>query len=257
MNRVTARDEKLLHRLGEFGVLSTSQLRFLFFADVRKTTMLRRLRALESMQLLRRLRGLPDGSHGWCLTKKCASAIGVVPVGNGLNRHTLGHDVTLSQVRLALAGVGIGTEWTPEHVLRFEAWQSRKPHSTRPENIPDAVFTVETSRGGFAAVALELELTAKSTSLYKKTLKAYRYNQTLGMVWFLVPNIALGKKLERVWKKVGHGTLDRTLQWSLIREVLETPYDSILHDESAHGPLRERIIMKPPPAHGGAQTMSS
>ncbi len=156
-NQVTARDERLLRQLGDFGVLSTAQIRELFFVGVRKTTMLRRMRLLEERDLIRRLRGLPDGSHGWCLSLRCATALGFVGIGRRLNRHTLEHDVTLSQVRLALESVGLGTQWTPEHVLRNEAWRARKPHMPEPESIPDGVFTIEVA-GKFLAVAVELEM---------------------------------------------------------------------------------------------------
>ena len=46
--RLTPRDEALLCKLGDYCVLSTSQIHKLFFGDIRKTTMLRRLRLMES-----------------------------------------------------------------------------------------------------------------------------------------------------------------------------------------------------------------
>ena len=55
MNQVTARDERLLRQLGDFGVMSTAQIQELFFLDARKTTMLRRKRILEERDLIRRL----------------------------------------------------------------------------------------------------------------------------------------------------------------------------------------------------------
>jgi hypothetical protein len=255
MKELTPRDEKLLRQLGDFGVLSTAQLRATFFAETRKTTMLRRLRKLEKLALIRRLRGLPDGSHGWCLTLRCATALGFVGIGNRINRHTLEHDITLSQIRLVLQTVGLGAQWTPEHVLQHKAWQARKPHSAAPDNIPDGVFIVPYN-GSFIAVAIELELTTKNKERYRKTLRAYWWKRNIGMIWYLVPHEALGQKLDRVWKKVIEGGKDRHLRWSIIDELLNNPYDVRLHNQDGSVPLREVFAIKPPPAHGVAHPVS-
>ncbi len=255
-SNVTPRDQKLLHQLGDFGVLSTGQIRELFFPEIAKTTMLRRLRILEQWDLIRRLRGLSDGSHGWCLSQRCATALGFVGIGRRLNRHTLEHDVTLSQVRLALGSVGLGTQWTPEHVLRNEAWRARKPHTPEPENIPDGVLAIEVE-GKFLAVAVELELSAKNKDRYRKALKAYWWKHNLALIWYLVPHEALGRKLEHIWHEVTSGGPDIRLRWSIIEQVLKRPYDIVLRRKGGTRLLREITPMKPPDAHEVAHPMSS
>lgn len=253
MNCVTERDTKLLVHLGEYGVLSTNQIKDLFFSETDKGTMLRRLRILEEMDLVRRIFGLADGSHGWVLTRKCASRIGAIGVNGRLNRLTLDHDVTLSQVRLALESVVIGGKWTPEHVLRYEAWRGRSPYSGVPENIPDALYTIEVN-GNFVAVAIELEMTVKSTARYRKSLKAYRHKGQLGLVWFLVPTVAAGKRIERIWQELRCGIDDRRVRWSLTQELLSNPYDVVLHQAESQRLLRDITPMRPPvPAHPPAQ----
>ena len=251
---LTERDHALFRKLGDFGALSTAQVRELFFKDIRTTTMLRRLRLLEKRELLRRIHGLSDGSHGWCLTKRCAKQLGVEGIFRNLNRNSLEHDVTLSQVRMSLESVGLGATWVPEHVLRFKAWQDRSQSGKVPENVPDGIFTVEKS-GQYLAVAVELEMTEKNSDRYAKSLKAYFWKQSLAMIWYLVPNKALGLKLERIWKKMNN-SYDTRLKWTLISQVLKNPYDIEIHSQGTTRLLRDAITFKEP-AHSGAHPVSS
>ena len=251
---ITERDHALFQKLGDYGVLSTGQLRELFFKNIRKTTMLRRLRALERRYLIRRIQGLSDGSHGWSLTKRCAYKLGTEGVFKNINRNSLQHDVTLSQVRMALQSVGLGETWVPEHVLRFRAWQERNQNKKVSENIPDGIFTVE-SGGDYLAVAIELELNEKNSDRYAKTLGSYWGKQSLAMIWYLVPTRALGEKIERLWKKT-NGTSNTRLKWSIISQVLKNPYDIELHCLGTTRLLRNVITLRQP-AHTTAHTVST
>jgi hypothetical protein len=254
MRFTTQRDEDLLQKLGDFGVLSTAQIQHLFFKNAQKTTLLRRLRRLEALDLIQRIRGLPDGSHGWSLAPTGARSRGLIAIGRRLNRHTLEHDVTIGEVRFALERVGLGAGWMPEHHLRLRAWQSRKPGSSAPENIPDGVFSAE-AHGTYLAIAVELELHPKSTERYRKTLRAYRSRQNIAVIWYLVPYESLGRKLDRAWAQETRGYRDKRLRWSLLGEVLKTPESALLHNESGTIALRDLFTLKTP-AHGVAHPMS-
>jgi len=254
MRFTTKRDEELLQKLGDFGVLSTAQIQNLFFGKAQRTTMLRRLRRLEGLNLIQRIRGLPDGSHGWSLTPTGARSRGLVAIGRRLNRHTLEHDVTLGEVRFALERVGLGAGWMPEHHLRHKAWQSRKPGSAAPENIPDGIFSAE-AHGKYLAIAVELEFHPKGTERYRKTLRAYRSRQNIAVIWYLVPYESLGRKLDRVWALETRGYRDKRLRWSLLSDVLKAPESVLLHNESGAIALRDLFTLKVP-AHGVAHPMS-
>lgn len=252
---ITERDHALFRKLGDFGVLSTGQLRELFFKDIRKTTMLRRLRILEKRDLIRRVHGLSDGSHGWCLTLKCANRFGIEGVFRHINRNALEHDVTLSQVRMSLQSVGLGDTWVPEHVLRHRAWLERKQTGKVPENIPDGILTFE-KKGEYLAIAVELEMTEKNSDRYVKTLQAHRFKRTISMIWYLVPTKALGLKLERIWRK--YNTTNERLRWTLISQVLKAPYDIEINANGKSNLLRDYITMSSPiPAHSTAHGVSS
>lgn len=249
---ITNRDLALFKSLGHYGVLSTGQIWEIHFKEIAKTTMLRRLRALEEKDQIRRIHGLPDGSHGWCLTLTCARSFGIQGVFRHINRTSLVHDVALSEVRLKLKSVGLGETWIPEHILRYQAWENRIKHRRVAETIPDGIFTIE-HKGEHLAVAVELEINQKNSERYQKSFRAYYCKRNLGMVWYLVPNESLGRRLESVWKKIPSS--ETIFAWSLISNVLNNPYDIELHCDGKKRLLREFIAIHRP-AHSSAQGVS-
>ena len=120
--------------------------------------------------------------------------MGFVGISRNANPCTLTHDVTLSEVRFSLQSVGIGLDWVPEHVLRFRAWQARHPYEAKPENIPDATLTLQRP-GHSVPTAIELEMTIKNQARYEKIFRAYRWKQTFGCIWYLVPSTSIGERL--------------------------------------------------------------
>ncbi|MFM8314791.1 MAG: hypothetical protein ACKOA8_10935 [Deltaproteobacteria bacterium] len=249
---VTQRDLALFKSLGDFGVLSTAQVRELNFKEIRTTTMLRRLRVLEEKDQIRRIHGLPDGSHGWCLTVTCARTFGIQGVFRQINRTSLIHDVTLSEIRLKLKSVGLGDTWVAEHILRYRAWENRIKRRRVAETIPDGIFTIE-HKGEHLAVAVELEINQKTTERYQKSFRAYDCKRNLGMVWYLVPHLALGRRLESIWKKIP--SADTAFTWSLISNVINNPYDIELHRNGQKQFLREVTAIHRP-AQSSAQGVS-
>jgi hypothetical protein len=253
MVSLTQRDHSLITNLSEFGVLSTHQIWALNFKNARKTTMLRRLRILERNNKIRRIHGLPDGSHGWSLTLSCARELGVQGVFKNINRNSIHHDITLSQLRLSLKSVGLGDNWVPEHILRYRAWEARERIRKIPESIPDGIFTLH-KNNEHLVVAVELEMTPKNSSRYRKSFAAYYFKRNLGMLWYLVPNLSFGRRLEQIWLK--NYKENSRLYWSLISQVLQAPYDIELHKSGKKLLLRDILTIKNP-AHSPAQEVSS
>lgn len=151
----TERDKTLLNKLADYELLSTKQLRELVFPKVTKTTVLRRLRKLESEKLIRRVHVLRGGELIWTLT-----APGAIPIHRehfleNINRNTLEHDVTLNDVRLMFEKLGLVVGWHTEQALRRASGTKQK--TLEPQINPDAIISVKTVEG-IKAVALELEL---------------------------------------------------------------------------------------------------
>lgn len=74
----TARDLKLMEKLGQYGVLSTEQVAKTFFQNIAMTTVRRRLRLLEHAKRIYRVHGLDNGGVAWSLTKNVAQEMGAV-----------------------------------------------------------------------------------------------------------------------------------------------------------------------------------
>ena len=115
---VTNRDRDLLQNLSTCGVLTTSQVRRQFFNNAAATTVLRRLRMLQSNGLVRKSTGLSNGQVAWTLTAAGSSLIGQRPIATGINRNTLAHDVTLNDVRFALEKAAMAREWQGQAQLK-------------------------------------------------------------------------------------------------------------------------------------------
>jgi DNA-binding Lrp family transcriptional regulator len=251
--KFTERDKKLLRTLSDFGLLSTKQIQRLVFPKIRKTTMLRRLRLLEKRNLIRRIKGLNDGNLCWCLTTVGASSLGIEYPLRHINKNSLEHDITLNEVRLSLKTVSLGENWTSEHVLRAKTWKYKKSNSLEQNIIPDGIFTSK-ARTGYHAIAVELELSRKSKSRYRKILQSYHKKQHIGLLWYLVSNKNLGKLLEQEWNKI-----DKTnsgFYWSEVHQVLNDPWNIQIHNKKDSRNLRDLIDMTEP-AHLPAQAMSN
>lgn len=230
MECLTDRDAKVLDTLGAFGLLSTRQIAELFFPGTRKTTVCRRLRTLEERGIIRRVRGLPDGSVVWTLSRNAAHRRGLDGPSRNFNRNTLEHDVVLSDVRMALTRLGLGGHWIPEHELRRKAWKEHYQKGTRPEVIPDALLTVRAS-GEYRVIAVEVELKMKSRERYKKIFQSYGNKSSIWMIWYLVPTARMGKRIEALYNKVPSYLRSAGFMWSLLPELLEKPAETKLHNE--------------------------
>ncbi|MEW6056151.1 MAG: replication-relaxation family protein [Bdellovibrionota bacterium] len=250
---VTNRDSKLLEKLGSFGIFSTQQIQRVFFKEIDLSTVRRRLRKLEKADLIRRVEGLDKGGVGWCLTLKAARVVGIESPFFHFNRSTLHHEILLSELRLSLEAVGVGDQWTPEHVLRAEAWRTRSGKKPEKELIPDGICSV-VYKEEKQKVAIELELTLKHRARYEKVFNAYLKRKDLWGVWYFVPSERMGRILDEVWRKVNRNNRNDLFMWSLLNQALRDPWNLEVHFSGNRHPMRKLITMKQPSALPGAPT---
>lgn len=246
MTRLTQRDNSLLTTLGDYEFLSTRQLLLLAFPKIRKTTALRRLRKLETERLIKRVHGLAGGEFVWCLSINGAHRIHRDGCIDRINRNSLEHDVLLNDLRMAFERIKLVTGWRTEQSIRRAA--SNKKSESREDLNPDAIASVRTANG-VEAVAIELELFAKNSTRYRKTFRQYAYLKQLWAIWYLVPDIALGKRLAKEWTKATEGRGPQ-FYFLLVPEVLSPDAPITLHGISGN-----RIIQKS--AHTPADTVSN
>jgi hypothetical protein len=114
--KIQPRDRRLLSNLNRYGVLSTRQIRNIFFAGIAHSTVMRRLRKLEKKNLIGRVSGLEEGLCAWQLGAKGVSLLGVDTGFRYANRNTIEHEVKLSSLRIAPESVGLGADWVNDGV---------------------------------------------------------------------------------------------------------------------------------------------
>jgi len=243
MKTLMPRDKKLLALMERYQVLSTNQIRRLIFSDLAPTNMFRRLRLLEKRNLIRRNVGMRDHSYAWCLAAEGASALGTNAPRIFLNRNTIDHDVTLTNVRLALETVGLGEKWVDEMRLRRLAFTRVRNNPNDMVVIPDGILPVAT-KDGIRTIAVELELNSKNRRRYREIFKKYRKMDTLMWVWYIVPTPSLGKLLLEEWSKIEQWTVDPEPVWSTLTQVLNDPWNIEIHTADGKFYMRKFVKMK-------------
>ena len=143
MANVTKRDEALIKRIAELGMLSTNQIGELFFEGVVNTTVLRRLRILEASQLLRRVVGLDTKECLWIVTASGAQMAKVEIVKTKWSKHMIEHDHKLIALRLLLESVGVARAWMPEHETRSHMFKKYGLREIKNKIIPDGFIGIE------------------------------------------------------------------------------------------------------------------
>ena len=241
---LTDRDRMLLGILGDFGILTTAQISSTVFSGVATTTVLRRLRILATRNLIRKIKGLDNGQSAWVLTSDGASLSGQRVPQKFVNKNTLEHDVTLSQVRLALKTVGLGEHWQPEHVIRRLAWSDRRRREKELSIVPDGIFVAK-QKNTPKSIAVELELNLKSMSRYDEIFKRYHWVKSLWIIWYIVPNKNIGGAILKRWEKSSQLS-GAYLGYSLLSDVLNSPWEMKWHFQNEAPLIRNCIQMTRP-----------
>src|SRR5579859_4501608 len=189
--RLTNRDQAFLSLLYDYGLMTTEHIRRREYSGVRATTVLRRLRKLEEMKLLTRTRGTSRGGAVWWLTQRGGSKIGH-PHGYGhVNRNTLEHDISISDVHCALEEMSACQAWTSGHLLKRQAGaKSRR----REPLVPDGIAFLRTANG-VRALAIEVELSTKAKGRYRRVLEEYALKKSIAGLWYIVANRSIARSV--------------------------------------------------------------
>ena len=223
----TERDMVLLEQLESFGILSTQQIREIVFNNIDTRTVLRRLRLLKQRGWLLSSEGLPNGGMVWVLSRKGALLFNPEGETKPINRNTLKHDAIISDIRIQLERLGIVESWTPEHILKKKAtktlyeWEKKSFSRVEdPPTVPDSLFITK-QKGEMKAVALELELSLKSKTRYKKIFSRYKKKEELWCVWYVVLNKSVGESLIELWDKYALWG-DCMFAYSTLKEIFKS-----------------------------------
>lgn len=212
--QLTPRDLEIFKLMAKTAILTTAQIQKSTFSGVAATTVLRRLRKLETEKYIQRVDGLPNHEVAWALTLKGSNIIGYANPKRHFHRLSLVHDVKLSDLRLKLEDCGVAHSWIPEHEIRSAMARKHGVRRMQSATVPDGIMGVS-HKGVMESVAIELELHHKSQNRYKHIFQSYRWKENILAVWYLVPSKSLGKHLERLWL----GVSGRPVPWFLWSEV--------------------------------------
>lgn len=224
MNRLklTDRDFKLFKFLASTGFLGSSHIQEKFFAGAARTTVLRRLRMLESKSYIKRVLGLESQEILWMLTSKGAREVGVTVPKTHWSKNMLEHDYQLVDLRMSLEASGIVHSWMPEHQIRSELFKKHGPKDFQERVVPDGLIGIQVN-GKNESVALELELTLKNQTRIRKTLKRYLSKGGVYALWYVAPKMSILNSVWKHWQLNGGLQNKVKLHCSLLDEVLDSP----------------------------------
>ena len=231
--KITKRDLKLFEILFENGGLSTSQIQYVLTPHTQVNTILRRLRKLEEAGFLEKLHHLSGYERIWILKKKGALEIGRPQVlKRAFNPSTIQHDLLLNDLRFWFYKMGV-KRWVSDVQIRSQLLSKKKKKESPKRLIPDALFVVEDASGVKRSVALELELTAKSSKRYGRIFKNYGQKENLYALWYLVATEGLGKKIQKVHQEKGlFNEQGLRVFYSVLTDFLFHSEEAFLHDEN-------------------------
>ncbi len=229
---ITERDLKLFRAFDEFGILSTRQIRNLFFQELDRSNVLRRLRRHEKRKLLRKFYGLPKGELVWGLTERGARGIGSSTVLKTINRNSLEHDILAADIKMKLDACGIGANWISAYAI-----QRMKKEKIESDRIPDWVFTLHLP-GKSITCALEVEIHMKGKQRMELILDGYARKKDIPLVWYVVPSDSFGKKLLDQVSERGGFLENNWLVYSLFDEILNDPLNTRVCGQGSTAPIK-------------------
>jgi DNA-binding Lrp family transcriptional regulator len=227
---ITNRDRELLLKLHSYGMLTTNQVKKIVFNDIAVTTVLRRLRILETEHLIKRIEGLITSERLWALTEKGAVIADVKLYKRNFAKGLLDHDYKLLALRLCLEGHGIAHSWTPEHEIRSKVYKKYGLRTARDMLIPDGLMGVEMNENK-VSVAIELELTLKNKSKLNETFRRYQSKRETFAVWYIVPSRMIMNQVHRLWFDCGGSYTPIKIFYSYYDDVIKNPLSATLFSD--------------------------
>jgi len=248
---LTTRDQTILKDLQTYALFTTRQIAARYFPSVAMTTVLRRLRTLESEGYTQRISGLDGGQNAWALTKMSAERFFPQSSKVHFPRIILDHDLALTNLRLKLEEVGIVRSWRAEHEIRSKVAQKHGLTRMPSLIVPDGLMGIE-HKSINETVAVELELSAKNQTRYRKIFQDYSQKQNLWGFWYVVRTKSIGRQLMTAAKNSRFR--GPYFLWSLLDDVMSDPLNARIHSHSETYKIAQ--IWKPLIAHRPAQGMS-
>lgn len=230
---ITKRDLELFKKLSNYGMFSTKQVGKLFFDGVALTTVLRRLRALEDKNYLKRITGLKSQELLWVLTPKGAAIAKVTVPKRHWSKNMLEHDFKLLELRLLLEEQGIAKSWISEHTIRSMVVKKHGIRDSKDKVIPDGLMGIEVN-GQKMSVAIELELTMKNNRRIREVVRRYGSKYELYGVWYIAPKKFILDGVYRIWSDVQYRFTGTKLFASLLDDVMKNNRDATLMGEKPH-----------------------
>jgi hypothetical protein len=181
-------------------MFSTKQIIEMYFKKVNSSTVLRRLRAIEKENYLRRVGKLDSNEFLWGVTSKGGEHTGIDHFKTQWSKSMLDHDHKLVSLRLILERLGIVNSWTAEHQIRSMIYKKYYLREAKNKLIPDGLM--EASIKNYSeSMAIELELNLKNKERYQKIIYAYQGKDDLHAVWYIVTSLPIMNCLKDYWQK--------------------------------------------------------
>ena len=250
--KLTKRDNELLTGLSQYGMFSTKQIIELYFPDVNSSTVLRRLRAIEKENYLRRVGKLETNEFLWGVTSKGGEHTGIDHFKTQWSKSMLEHDHKLLSLRLILERLGIVNLWIAEHQLRSMIFKKYGLWDAKNKLIPDGLM--EASIKNYSeTVAIELELNLKSKERYQKIIYGYQAKEDLHAVWYVVTSQAILTCLKDYWKSSRSGSKLK-VYFSFFEDIKNLGVDAKMFGLDSAYLIKNYFDL---PAHLGAQEVST
>jgi hypothetical protein len=235
MIRMSNRDKRLFELLARYEIIGSKQIRKLLFTHIPETNFFRRMRELEKAKMIRRLGPMTDHSYAWLLGSKGKERMGFGERELFKTRLTLEHDVTLTQVRMALNEIGLGKKFVTESALRKRARLQQTGYLEKKKQVvvPDGLFPVLIKERA-EVFALEVELNFKNRLRYQELFKRYLKMDGLYAIWYVVPSKSMGDRLLQEWEaffeKFRGQYRRKILCYTELDSFLADPRNALIHD---------------------------
>lgn len=252
---LTKRDAVLLKLLQDFGVVSTTQINSWVFKSVNRTTVLRRLRRLETAGYIRKRATLPDATAVWVVESSGVQAISGVNHREFYPAHQLPHDMALNDIRWKLYSLQIVKSWMTERDLRRKLTRENRDRRQPKWIVPDALVLFQDFWKENFHARIEIELTLKSDQRYAVLIQKYheRYAKEQVFNWYFVKSEAMGMRILKLAKKHGGFYVEDHFGFTVIDEFLVNPWQSKLMTMKGYYRLGQ-ILKQPEPVKPDAQS---
>ena len=195
---ITTRDKEILAYLTRYGVSTPDQIWRRFFTS--QWACYRRLRKLEGLGLVVRRRTWWQQPNVLTPTSLGTALAQVdLPTVPKLVLARLEHDLALVDLSELILAHNRGASWLTERELRRDAARELQASGfaqkqVMPPRSPDGMVVLPDSR----RFAIELDLTGKTSTVYRRILSAYVAKSGIAGVWWFSPSPAVRARMSEL-----------------------------------------------------------